>query len=307
MVSTPLRQRRTTLVSSTPVETPEGTAYHVRMQPKRDEVKFRAFGKHFDFSEKQEDGQQPKIGWFEKAVQRDFSIGVSLAYLTVAAASTLTGGLPALATAGVIGAGMLGGAASDYMRNSKELEEGTTITPPTRFNRDAVKAALGWGALTRLGVTVATALSGGALAVPAALTWGAVGVALAYGAARGSEKGYQRMENEYKAAEFKHEHPEYGVTLGRGRGQEREKQLASHGAGVATEIGQTVVAGRTSPAMEQMPAAEQAPPQQMPEGGWQAFVAGQRGQQGMAREAAGSHSAAILAERAAAGQQHQRS
>ncbi len=246
MALTPLRYRRASYESATIARTDEqgNPVYHATLGEKRQPERMKILGKEFKWHE-------PNVSWIERATQRDFSIGISAGYLAISALSALTGGIPALATAGIVlGAGLIGGI-SDYTRNTKELNEGVEVKPPTRFNRDAVKAALGWGVLGKLAVTlVGMAIPAvGALSFLPALAWGAAAVGAGYGAMRGSEKGYQRMQREYQAVAFKHQNPDHGVAVS--QQQERAKDIATSIAalgGTAIEAGaQATIGAQTAP------------------------------------------------------------
>jgi hypothetical protein len=111
----------------------------------------------------------------------------------------------------------------------------------TGINRDMVKSALGFGFMAKLllivvsvavassglpipgaeAMTAAWANGGGLLTqignvaslLPEAIGWGALGIGAAFGAAKGAEIGYTRMQIEYKAAQTKNESPHLGVSM----------------------------------------------------------------------------------------------
>ena len=215
-------QRRINFVSSTRVETADGPVYHVDI--------------------KEQPGTE-KVTWIEKATQRDFAIGVSLGGVAVLAMMTLTGGagIPFVAPSLLPFIGAVIGGISDFRRNDRELKEGVDVGKPTWFNRDLIKSALGYGFMAKLlliGVSVAVAASG--LPIPGAeglahawaeggglftqigqvveklvpvLNWGVFAVGASFGAVKGSEIGYARMQREYLAAKTKNERPELGVSV----------------------------------------------------------------------------------------------
>jgi hypothetical protein len=215
-----VEQRRLNWVSSVRKDTVDGPVYHVEM--------------------KEQPGTE-KVSWIEKATQRDFSIGVSLAGLALFALTTITPAFPASIASLIVMTGAIGGGLSDYFRNDHEMKKGVEITKPTRFNRDMIRSALGFGFMAKLGLTlvmaalaasgiaipgmenIVTAWAGGSgffgqlaaisNAIPNVIGWGVLGVGAAYGAVKGSEIGYARMQREYIAAKVKYERPELGVSV----------------------------------------------------------------------------------------------
>ncbi len=216
MATKALRQRRMDYVRSDAIETPEGTVYHVMLQPKKGE---------------------PPVTALEMATQRDFTIGISAASLTLLTIVGFTGGVGLGLSALIVGAGAALGAASDYTRNKRELEDGVIIGKPQPVNRDTVKTALSWGFLAKvlvMGAAVVGAVTGlnvpgaelfeqawteaasnglpsqiGAVmkAVPASVDMLAFGAGSAYGASKGAHVGIERMKNEYEKAQVKHQRP----------------------------------------------------------------------------------------------------
>lgn len=186
-----------------------------------------------------------KVFAIEKAMGRDSKLGLAIAGLGTALA-LVTGGASIPLTLAFAAAPILGGI-SDYTRYEHEMKHGATITPPTHFNRDALKGALGWGVGLRIGLTVAmiglaaagaplfglgaawaapAAVAGGLGAqilsvvttIPPALTIGTLAIGGIFGAVRCSEQGYQRMNTEYLAAQKKSERPELGISVEREQG-----------------------------------------------------------------------------------------
>jgi hypothetical protein len=247
---TPLRDRRMVFTRSVRKETPEGVIYHVDLKERVDE--FKKIGPVTV-------NVQGKTSWIERATQRDFSIGLSVGGLIVTTLITMN---PALLAAAPLFPSLvvplcgLIGAVSDYTRNTRELKEGVDIEPPKRFNRDAVKSALGFGFLAKfalLAVTIGAFALGispfpvdglqnvtnlgqafaniGAIgnAIPAWIGWAALGAGGVIGAVKGSELGYARMHEEYQAAKLKHEHPEKSVSVTAEAGADVTQGLAAVG------------------------------------------------------------------------------
>ncbi len=160
--------------------------------------------------------KQGKVTWLEKATGRDFAIGASTGGLLGTAASIATGGAAAPLIGAVALAGGLIGGASDYIHTSEEMENGALITPPTHFNRDAIKYSLGWALAAKFALTVATVVMpaiGFVIAVPEIVTAICMVGGALYGAKKGADAGYERMDEEYKAATIKHQRPELGVSV----------------------------------------------------------------------------------------------
>ncbi len=160
--------------------------------------------------------KQGKVTWLEKAMQRDFAIGASTGALigTVAALATVGAAAPLIGAMSLAG-GMVGGA-SDYIRNHEEMENGALITPPTHFNRDAIKYSLGWALAAKFALTigsVALTAIGVPVLIPELIMGACMAAGALYGAKKGADAGYERMEEEYKAATIKHQRPELGVSV----------------------------------------------------------------------------------------------
>ncbi len=196
--------------------------------------------------EEQEGKDSP---WWKKALERDYSIGMSAGGLLAMAGLGLAGiGIPSIA---LVAIGGVVGATSDYFRNKNELENGVDIKKPQFINRDMVKSAMFMGLLALVGtallMTGAAALGvgaglpaiGGAIAEAStvmasggggigmafeavnaariglittpALATAVYSVGAAYGGIRGAEAGYKRMEQQYERAELKNKHPELRV------------------------------------------------------------------------------------------------
>jgi hypothetical protein len=204
--------------------------------------------------------KQGRITWIEKATQRDFAIGSQVGVLLGTFATFATGG----ATAAGIGAmalvgGLIGGA-SDYIRNSEELENHAVITPPTHFNRDAIKYGLGWALGAKFVLTVGaialTAITGGgaaAFVVPEIVTTICMGLGAVYGANKGADAGYERMDIEYKAATIKHQRPELKVTVSK----EFVNGMEGLTLGLGTAVAEGISSNQTSAVVQMSPQTEE--------------------------------------------------
>ena len=187
--------------------------------------------------------KQGRVTGLQKAIDRDFAIGSQVGVMLGTFATFATGGAAAvgIGAMGLVG-GLIGGA-SDYIRNSEELENHATITPPTHFNRDAIKYGLGWALGAKFVLTVGaialTAITGGgaaAIVVPEIVTTICMGLGAVYGANKGADAGYERMDTEYKAATIKHQRPELKVSVTREFVNGMEGLLLGLGTAVAEGI-----------------------------------------------------------------------
>ncbi len=193
-----------------------------------------------------------KISLLERASERDFSIGTSAGFLAVSAATAASGGtlaVPAIAGA-ILGGGLIGGV-SDASRNNNELNSYAKVPPPERFNRDAVKGALGWAALTKGAIGLGALALGAAglpVALPAIVPWAAAGVAMVVGAYKGSEKGYQRMQKEHTAVENKYIRQEHEREQQRSRAP--EQHIEAEAPALEHQQAQTRWTDRVAPSRE---------------------------------------------------------
>jgi hypothetical protein len=207
--------------------------------------------------------KQGRVTGLQKAIDRDFAIGSQVGVLLGTLATFATGGAAAagIGAMGLVG-GLIGGA-SDYIRNSEELENHATITPPTHFNRDAIKCGLGWALGAKFALAVATTILTTvgasavlpmiALATPAIMALGAV-----YGANKGMDSGYERMDIEYKAATIKHQRPELKVSVTREFVNGMEGLALGLGTAVAEGIATNqVVSAVTNETVQMSPQTEE--------------------------------------------------
>lgn len=158
------------------------------------------------------------VTWLEKATQRDFALGSSIGGL-VGLGMVATGGVGIAAVGAVALAGGVIGGVSDYINNTNEMENGAVIEPPSHFNRDTVKYALGWAGAAKLALLAGTIAvnavvpgAAAAVVIPEIVGTVAMAAGAVYGAFKGSRDGYERMEQDYACAIMKHQRPELKVT-----------------------------------------------------------------------------------------------
>jgi hypothetical protein len=230
-MATPFRVKYLDYVKSEEIQTPNGVEYDVTLR---------------------EPEGAPKLGFFEKFMQRDFGIGANvgasvgtIALLAAPSLFSISTTAAALAVApytfaAVVGCALIGGV-SDYIRNEQQLEKPFRVTEPTHFNRDMILEGLslsttiglvGSVAMMGLAIVGAPVVGAASLAVPLLLMAGGA----VYGGIEGSKKGFERMEAEYEAAKEKFINPQYKVTLSQKKETQFDEVISNEAALAATAL-----------------------------------------------------------------------
>jgi hypothetical protein len=205
-----------------------------------------------DESEKPWYKRQGRVTGLEKFTGRDFAIGSQVGAIIGTAVSFANPAAMVVGIGGMALAGGIVGGTNDYFNNDKEMQEGALIEPPTHFNRDAVKYGLGWAigtkAVLAVGALALTAATGGlgagaaAFVVPEIVTTVAMVCAGLYGAKKGMDEGYDRMQQDYVVATVKNQRPELSVSQIKQLQKDGIEDLGlGAGAAITSKIAENIV------------------------------------------------------------------